>query len=62
MPVTATEGDVAAVTRRWGEGLYSWREDVMAGGLMSYGPSQTDAQQCAAVYMAQTQQVCYQGQ
>jgi putative ABC transport system substrate-binding protein len=31
--------------------MYSWRELVVAGGLMSYGPSQTDAQRRAAVYV-----------
>ena len=31
--------------------MYSWRELVVAGGLMSYGPSQTDINRHTATYV-----------
>ena len=31
--------------------MYSWRELVVAGGLMSYGPSQTDINRRTATYV-----------
>lgn len=31
--------------------MYSWREDVVAGGLMSYGPSQLDMHRRIATYV-----------
>jgi putative ABC transport system substrate-binding protein len=31
--------------------MYSWRDLVVAGGLMSYGPSQTDINRRTATYV-----------
>ncbi len=41
--------DLAAKSRL--PAMYSWRELVVTGGLMSYGPSQTDAHRRAATYV-----------
>jgi putative tryptophan/tyrosine transport system substrate-binding protein len=41
---------VALVTKRGTPAMYSWRENVVLGGLISYGSSLTDSYRKAGVY------------
>jgi putative tryptophan/tyrosine transport system substrate-binding protein len=47
---TRRERIIALASRHGVAALYAWREDVLAGGLMSYGTDLPDSYRQAAMY------------